>query len=329
MKRDEFQKLLDGYGYNERQVNDCLSGVELLETHLDETASSIDVSEVRHEHLPSFLESLRHRDLATRNRLIGIYLYAGMVANYGLQVGILELLDGYEILGNLHCVIGEVLGEDVQTQLFEGVELPPLGTSPEEWTRVNAVVFPRLQAATDAATVKRILRSGLRTLRDEQYLPAKERYESLGSVDAFLDARGAQHLETLIEHRDNGTLYFNQFITDDVIEFVEATPEIGRGVRDGNTIIEIKIPHEAVEYLATSDRRRKQYHVCHCPVVKPSILSDDLTISPDFCDFCPSFNAKPWEVIFGRKLDYDVVESALRGGMWCKFAIQLPQSAVQ
>jgi len=329
MKRDEFRHLLDSYGYNERQVNDCLSGVELLETHLDEAASSIDVSKVRPEHLPPFLESLRNRELATRNRLIGIYFYAGMVANYGLQVSILELLDGYEILGNFHRVIGEVLGEDVQAQVFEDVELPPLGTAPKDWTRVNALVFPRLQAATDAASVRRILRSGLRTLRDEQYLPAKERYESLGSVDAFLEARGQQHLETLIEHRDNGTPYFNQFITDDVIEFVKATPEIGRGVRDGSTIIEVKIPHESGEYLATADRRRKQYHVCHCPVVKPSILSDELTISPDFCDFCPSFNAKPWEVIFGRKLDYDVVESALRGGLWCKFAIHLPESAVQ
>ncbi len=71
----------------------------------------------------------------------------------------------------------------------------------------------------------------------------------------------------------------------------------------------------------------KQYHVCHWPVVKESMLGDDLTIPPAFCDFCPSFNAKPWEVIFGRKLDYDVLESGLRGNVWCKFAIHLPDGA--
>ncbi len=71
----------------------------------------------------------------------------------------------------------------------------------------------------------------------------------------------------------------------------------------------------------------KQYHVCHCPVVKESMVGDDLTISPAFCDFCPSFNAKPWEVIFGRKLDYAVLESGLRGNVWCKFAIHLPDGA--
>jgi len=327
MKRDEFKTLLEGYGYNERQVGDCLSGVELLETFAGGHVPSVGLDRLGAGQLSPFLASLRERELVTRNRLIGIYHYAGMIANYDLQVGILELLDGYEILGNLHRVIGEVRGEDVQANVFEGVELPPLGTVPDDWTRVNAVVFPRLQAATDADTVKRILRSGLRNLPDAQYQPAKERYEAVGGVDAFLESRGQQHLDRLIEHRDNGTPYFNQRITDDVIDFVKATPEIGRGVRDGNTIIEIKIPHQSVEYLATSDPREKQYRVCHCPVVKPSILSDELDISPAFCDFCPSFNAKPWEVIFGRKLDYDVIESALRGDLWCKFAIHLPEDA--
>ncbi len=329
MKRNEFKTRLEGYGYNERQVGDCLSGVELLETFTDGQVPSISLDRLGAAQLSAFLADLRERKLATRNRLIGIYHYADMLTNYDLQMRILELLDGYEILGNLHRIIGEVLGEDVQGEVFEGVELPPLGTVPEDWMRVNAVVFPRLQAATDADTVRRILRSGLRNLPDAQYQPAKERYEALGSVDAFLEARGQQHLAGLIEHRDNGTPYFNQMITDDVIDFVKATPEIGRGVREGNTVIEIKIPHQSVEYLATSDPREKQYRVCHCPVVKPSIQSDELDISPAFCDFCPSFNAKPWEVIFGRKLDYDVIESALRGDLWCRFAIHLPEDGTQ
>ncbi|MCK5248164.1 hypothetical protein KAR02_14765, partial [Candidatus Bipolaricaulota bacterium] len=229
--------------------------------------------------------------------------------------------------GNLHRQIGEELGEETQAAIFEGVELPVLGTTPREWTRVNAVVFPRLEEATDPDTVKRILRSGLRNLSEDRYLPSKERYEEFADIDAFLEDRGKRHLDNLVKQRDEGTPYFNQFIDDDVIEFVRSTPEIGRGVRRGNSIIEIKIPHQSIEYLAATEVAMKQYHVCHCPVVKESMLHDNLTISPAFCDFCPSFNAKPWEVIFGRKLKYEVLESGLRGGVWCKFAIHLPEGA--
>lgn len=163
---------------------------------------------------------------------------------------------------------------------------------------------------------------------DEHYLAIKECYEAFADIDAFLEDRGRRHLDNLIKQRDDGTPYFNQFINNDVVEFVEATPEIGRGVRQGNTIIEIKIPHQSIEYLSATDEVEKQYRVCHCPVVKESMIHDELIISPAFCDYCPSFNAKPWEVIFGKKLDYDVLESRLRGGIWCKFAIHLPQGAV-
>jgi hypothetical protein len=176
----------------------------------------------------------------------------------------------------------------------------------------------------DQATVKRILRSGLRDLPDANYLEIKQRYEEIQDLDAFLEDRGRRHMERLTLHRDNQTPYFTQMINDNVLEFVQANPEIGRGVRHGNTIIETKIPHQTIEYLAADDLATKQYRVCHCPVVKESMAHDDLPVSSTFCEFCPSFNAKPWEVIFGQKLDYDVLESAKRGGRWCKFAIHLP-----
>ena len=327
IKRDEFHKLLTGHQYDDQQINDCMSGVELLETFLSELAQPKTLESAFAEDVPSFSATLIERELNERNRFVGLYHYAGMIKNYNLQVGMLELLDGFEILGNLQRKIGEELGEETQAAIFDGVELPVLGTTPIEWTRVNAVVFPRLEEAADTETIKRILRSGLRNLSDERYLPGKERYEGFADIDTFLEDRGKRHLDNLIKQRDEGTPYFNQFIDDDVIEFVRATPEIGRGVRRGDTIIEIKIPHQSIEYLAATDTKMKQYHVCHFPVVKESMIHDDLAISPAFCDFCPSFNAKPWEVIFSQQLEYEVLESGLRNDVWCRFAIHLPDGA--
>ncbi len=87
-------------------------------------------------------------------------------------------------------------------------------------------MFPRLEEAADPDSVKRILRSGLRDLSDERYLPIKERYDEFADIDAFLEDRGKRHLNNLIKQRDEGTPYFNQFIDDEVIEFVRVTPEI-------------------------------------------------------------------------------------------------------
>jgi hypothetical protein len=329
MKHDNFRELLADYPYDENQVKDCLLGVELLETSLAEAASPKTLETAIADDIPAFASDLIARNLNERTRFVGIYFYANMIGNYSLMVGVLELLDGFEIMGNLHRAIGEELGIETQAALFKGIDLPAIGTMPVEWMRANAVLFPRLQDAATPEMVKNILTSGLRNLPDEHYLPIKKRYEESADIDSFLEDRGKRHLDNLKKQQDDGTPYFNQFIDDSVIGFVQNTPEIGQGVRQGNTIIEIKIPHQSIEYLATSDIAAKQYHVCHCPLVKESIGNEEFTIAPAFCDFCPSFNAKPWEVIFGQKLQYEVLESALRGDVWCKFAIHLPQAAAE
>ena len=329
MKRDEFRDLLKAYGYDDEQIPACEQGVELLETYLADLPVPTTLDGATAGDVPPFASRLIDRGLNERIGFVGIYLYADMIGNHDLQIAALGFFDGSEILGNLHNAIGNELGEDAQAEIFENVDLPPIGTTPLEWTRVNAVIFPRLEAMADAEAVKRILRSGLRNLPDANYLPVKERYDEFGDIDAFLDDRGNRHLEGLTKHRDEGTPYFGQMIDDTMLDFVRASPEIGRGVRRGNTILETKIPHQSIEYLAADDPATRQYRVCHCPLVKESMVHDDLTISPSFCEFCPSFNAKPWEVIFGQKLEYEVLESALRGGTRCRFAIHLPEKVPQ
>jgi len=325
MDRQGLTELLNGYGYTEKQVAECVEGAVGFEQFLDSSAGNRTVESATPEDVHAFAAQLVEAGDTNRNHLVGVYFFANYINNHAMTIGILDLLDGFEIWENFHRAIGDVLGEEIQAEIFEGLELPRLGTTPLDWTRLNAIVMPRLEAVADRETVEQILGSGLRNLPDERYQQAKERYEELGNLEAFLEARGKQHFETLQKHHNEDTLYFNQRITPEVLEFVKKTPEIGRGVRDGNRIIEIKIPHMSPEYLATDDLKLKQYYVCHCPLVKESIRSDELEISPTFCAFCPSFNAKPWEVIFGRRLKTEVLESALRGGKWCKFAIYLPE----
>ncbi|MGB2982540.1 MAG: hypothetical protein WBC63_01605, partial [Candidatus Bipolaricaulia bacterium] len=259
-----------------------------------------------------------------RARFVALYHYADLIGNHEMMQGVVDLLGGFEMLGRLCERVASELGADVRDRVFAGLDLPVLGTPPIEWVRVMSTAMPRLEAEADPATVKQVLDDGIRDLRDEGYADFKQRFEESESLDAFLEDRRLRHLDMLRKHRDEGTLYYDQPITDDLVDFVEQHPEIGGGIREGNTIIEIKIPHRGAEYLATDDVRMKQYHVCHCPLVKESIPRDDLPIPSSICEICPSHNRKPWEVAYGCKLQSEVVESALRGALWCKFAIDLP-----
>jgi hypothetical protein len=51
-------------------------------------------------------------------------------------------------------------------------------------------------------------------------------------------------------------------------------------------------------------------------------------VSPTFCQCSAGFHKKSWEVIFGRPLKAEVVETVLAGDAWCKFAVHLPEEVL-
>ena len=51
-------------------------------------------------------------------------------------------------------------------------------------------------------------------------------------------------------------------------------------------------------------------------------------MTPIFCNCSAAYHKKPYDVIFGKPLKAQVLETVLQGDMWCKFAIYLPEGVV-
>lgn len=100
------------------------------------------------------------------------------------------------------------------------------------------------------------------------------------------------------------------------------------GLREGNVIYQVKIPYMAKEWLEETDPKMKRYYACHCPWVRQSLRTGNVTVSPAFCNCSAAFHKKPWEIIFGQSLRAEVVESILGGDDQCKLAIHLPKDIV-
>ncbi|MCX6087568.1 MAG: hypothetical protein NTV78_00080, partial [Caldiserica bacterium] len=164
---------------------------------------------------------------------------------------------------------------------------------------------------------------------DKYYLDEKKKYEECEGIDEYLKRKGDDFIAELKGIKKNKELYFNQEITDKVIEFVESHPEIRQGVRKGNIIYETKIPYQAKEYIAEKDENKKRYYYCHCPWVKESLKKGHTDIPPVFCNCSAAFHKKPYDVIFGKPIKAEVIESVVRGDLWCKFAIHLPESVTK
>ncbi len=263
----------------------------------------------------------------TRENYYAIVLYGRFLRDNALLLAALELLDGSEVLDSLYRKTGESLGEVRRDEIFAGLKPVPVGTPNTEKPAAMQAMLEKLEAAEPDAC-RRILAGGLRDLPAEHYAQDKALFEQSTDIDEYLVRKKQALLDELEQIQREGGLYWNQEITDDVLDFVRRDPEIGQGVRLGNVIYEAKIPYQAKEYLAETDPDRKRYYYCHCPWVKESLRAGRSNISPEFCHCSAAYTGRPWEVIFGEKVQVDVLESVLKGDLRCRFAIHLPARAL-
>lgn len=328
MKKEGFRKFLEGRQLSEDKIEQGISIVARFEAFREESPRPGTLEHTRADDVHAFSQVLIKEKLNTFDNFVALARYGQFVDNNALYVAVIELLDGSEALENLHKKLGDEIGEKNREEIFDGVDLPPLGTPNSKKPRLTQTVLERMERAVGPQTCKRILGSGLRTLPDEGYLAAKKKYLEAGSLDAYLERKGKEFIAELEKIRDEGGLFFTQPITDEVIDYVRRHPEIRQGVRAGNVIHEAKIPYMTVEYLAETDERMKRYTYCHCPWVRESIRAGDVNVPAVFCNCSAAFHKKPYEVIFSRPLEADVLETVLKGDPWCKFAIHLPEDAV-
>ena len=329
MDKAGFTEYLKKRDWPNEKITEAVGIAEGFESFIERGDRTIDASETACETVIAFSKTMIEAGKNTWDNYVSLIQYGRFVGNDSILVAALELIDGAEVLGNLYDRLGEQVGEAVRDEVFEGIEIPPLGAPNESKPKIMGTVMNRLEKAVDPETTRSLLNDSLRYLEDDWFLDAKRKYEAAGSIDAYLARKREDFLGELETHRDEGTLFFSQPIDNAVIDYVRRHPEVEGGVRDATVIYEAKIPHQAIKFLASTDPAEKAHHYCHCPWVKASLREGPSEIPPCFCTCSAGFHKKPYEVIFGRPLKAEVLETVLAGDPWCRFAIHIPEDVVQ
>jgi hypothetical protein len=321
MDREGFRQLLQQRQVPEDQIEPQMALAERFEAFASPPQTADEAL--------GFVRLLIEEDENTWDNLVTLIRYAHFTQNDAVYIAVMELVDGSEALDGLYEKLGHAVGEQKRDEVFAGIELPPLGTPSTDKPAITQAVMQRLEQLVDPETCRQVLSSSLRYLEDDWYAEERTKYAEAGSIDAYLERKGDDLIAQLEKLRDEGGLNFTQPVTDDVINFVQRHPEIRQGVRRGNILYETKIPYMTVDYLAETDERLKRYHYCHCPWVRESLKTGEVSISPTFCLCSAGFHKKSWEVIFEQPLQAEVLETVLQGDPWCRFAIDLPVEALE
>ena len=274
----------------------------------------------------AFCKILIQEEQNPYENLLALARYGRFLKNNEIYVAVLELLDGAEAQPNLYQRVAEQFGASLRDEVFAGVGVAPLGTPSTEKPLYIFPVLERLIEKVGQKESEKLLSACLRDLPDEYFYNERRKYKKSPDIDDYIKKRHRSFLKELQKCQREGQLFFAQEITDDVVAFVKNNPEIESGVREGNILYVSKIPYNAKQFLAETDPTLKRYYACHCPWAREAIINGNVHLNATFCNCSGGFSKKPWEVIFRQTLEVEVLESALKGDLRCRFAIHPPEN---
>ncbi|MCB2209828.1 hypothetical protein KQH62_02935 [bacterium] len=326
MQEQAFRDYLKSRGFNLEDVQAQVEALAGVEERLAQIAPPWPLDELNRGMTQELVDELIDRGENSLENLLALARYAKAIDNQDSFVTVLDMLDGCEVMDNLYAKLGDTVGEDLRDVIFEDLPLPPLGLSRYEKAHYNYCVMTRMEEIFGSSTTRDLLKDSLRDLPDTYYEDDKRAFteECEGDIDRYLVYRKKKLLKDLRDIQARGDLYFTQTITDAVIEYVASNPEIGGGVREGKLIYLTKIPYDTRAFLAETDPDKQRYHTCHCPWAKESLHHGMVTVSPTFCQCSAGFVKRPFEVIYGQRLQADVLQTVLEGDPICRFAVHLP-----
>ena len=249
---------------------------------------------------------------------------AGRAGNSGLYL-YLSLITGRDsIIENIRAHMRGVLGDALTDQIFSGIVRPGVFEPPERAWAFAGELAGRLEAAVDAGTAKEALKANAHGIPAGVFAPEAERFRSAGSLQSYLEDSHRRAVRILQQHADSGQIWFEQRITQPVVDYVASNQEILGGVLRDGRICWTKIPYDPDAWLKECDPARRRYLACHCPLARGSLNQPGGKVPGIWCNCTAGFLKTRFDAVFGRGVEVELLESVLGGSDRCRFAIHPP-----
>lgn len=295
--------------------------IKEYDTYLKEKDSSAEKAGVYL--INDFFTSLIDRKENSRENLIALASHLKKAGNRTGLIHCLQILEREEIARNISSHAAAVLGNDLHEAVFKGLELPPAGSPPESALAFTRELTERLEKIDSRA--QDALACNAHGIPSEAFAREKEFFDKAGSLEEYLKGSHERAVANLQNHADSGEVWFEQIITQDVVDYVKSDQRVLGGVLNNWKIHLTKIPYKPDEWLKETDPVKKRYLTCHCPMARESLKNGPSDIPPLWCHCSAGFAKQKFMHLFGQDLKTEVLESVLAGGDFCRFTIEIPE----
>lgn len=311
-------------GFSKEITMQAVQFVQALETHLQAAGSSLETASVNE--IRAYIRLLMKQEGFSLEHLLALARYFYLTGRNEIYIYFTSLLGGEGVVESISERLAESVGAAEAERVLEGLEHPPLGSEPADFPAYTKSLMERLESNLPVETVQCVLAGNNHGIPAAAFEEEKALFAASASMDEFLQAHHKKQVEELQRHCDTNTVWYEQSITQEVVDFVAANQEIQSAVREGDVLYTTKIPYDPAQYLAETDPVKKRYYACHCPFVREAILAGSPAVSENWCYCSGGFVKYPYEVILGRPLRVNMLQSVLRGDPVCRFAIDIAEA---
>jgi hypothetical protein len=326
-REKEFRKRLKERKLNEKEIDFAVNAAREFLEYLERKKVPLRAADL--DELKEYLSFLIDGGRNSMDRLLAIARYCYFAKKNDYYVYFTSILNGRDILPLIGKKLVDVAGEETRSRIFDRFELPPLGSPPDDYPKLTKMIVDKLEAELPAATCREVLTGNYHEIPAEAFKDKKERFDEAKSIDEYLKGEHKRFVTELTGFMKKGRIWYEQQITPEVVEFVKRNEEIANGIRRGDKIYVTKIPYAPSDYLKEKDPTLKRYYACHCPLARTAIRDGTPKIPSVFCYCSGGFEKFAFDTIFGQTTEVELLESALKGDLRCRFAITIPKGKMK
>lgn len=320
MDKEALMCIYEQRNIDKNEMNHAIETVLEFEKYLSEKC--IELNHVSVIELQIYIDYLIKNDKNSIENLLALARYYYAIGNKEIYIYFTRILGGLGVVENIKERTKKYVDKNTIKKIFDELEKLPLGTNPKEVPAYTKEFIRRIKKYVSDEMVKKILAGNNHQIPVEAMYSEKEFYEKSYSLEDYLKDRHARKVQELQEYCDEGKVWFEQVITQDVVDHVKENQEILSAILKDNKLYVTKIPYETEAFLRADTGVERRYHACHCPFVREAIKLG-LEVDSDWCYCSAGFAKFPFEVILGRELSVKVIETPLSGSDICRFEIDL------
>ncbi len=318
MKLHLLRELYQKNNISEEKLSNAIDLITLLNNQTE-----LDMDVIDSDTLDKIIKYMVNEQLNTVDNFVVLMRYYHVLDRKDLYIHLTKYTGMLGVMENIIKRLINLKGEERANIILDGFKPPYLGVHPKDLPDYAKRITLILENNLTESEAEKVLAGNNHSIPKESQLPEKIAYENSETFSEYLKARHNRKVEELKKYFSENKVWFEQVITQEVIDFVSSNQEVLSGVLKDDKLYITKIPYDTLAYLNAKDKKEKHYYGCHCPFAREAILKGNLDISGRFCYCSAGFAKFPFEVILDQKLKVKVLKSILMGDDICRFVIDL------